>query len=42
MKSEVAKAIYATNMLTRQCLRHLERLSLERFYRDTVLFVFRF
>src|ERR1035437_2032370 len=31
----------ATNMLTRQCLRHIGRLSLDRFYRDRAFVVSR-
>src|ERR1035441_10428848 len=41
MKADLAKAFCATNMLTRQCLRHKERLSLDRFYRDRVFVVSR-
>src|ERR1039457_4374412 len=41
MKADLAKAFCATNMLTRQCLRHIERLSLDRFYRDRAFVVCR-
>src|SRR5664280_1690248 len=41
MKADLAKAFCATNMLTRQCLRHIERLSLDRFYRDRAFVVSR-
>ena len=34
MKPQLAINFCATNMLTRQCLRHIQRLAIDRFYRD--------